>query len=193
MSANEIIRAMIREELMKAIKQQLNESAQQLDERNKVKRGQIWSKKKERGVYTSAGTLPSSQPDKAGRPAKSNVDPKKRDAVGKKYINLYARGDVSGTNKSKDARAIKFRQQVDDYAADEYGANPSAKEKMSAIWALASVRSRMSSNLSADKDGKLGRVTKPGSRERKDAAAKAKAEKLAAKANSKKSKKKPNK
>lgn len=157
--------------------------------RERLKRGQSKSKRTGRAVYTSAGTLPSSQPDKAGRPAKSKVDPAKRDAVGKKLFNLYQRGDKRGGTKSKDQKAVKFRDLVDRTAADQYGGNPTAKEKYSVIWSQASLRSRIASNIDNTAPGSEAgrtRIKKPGSRERKDAAAKAKADALAKKKTRKK-------
>lgn len=152
--------------------------------RERLKRGQSKSKRTGRTVYTSAGTLPSSQPDKAGRPARSKVDPAKRDAIGKKLFNLYQRGDKRGGTKSKDQKAVKFRDLVDRTAADQYGGTPTAKEKYSVIWSQASLRSRIASNIDNEAPGsKAGRtrIKKPGSRERKDAAAETKRKRIAEK------------
>lgn len=169
-------------------------SAPPKKKRVRLKRGQAISKRTGKAVYTSAGTLPSSQPDKAGRPAKSKVDPAERLAVGKKLFNLYQRGGAGGGRKTKDQEAIKFRQRVNDIAKDQYGDPPTAKEKNSVIWAQASLRSRVASNINVDAAGKpkKGRtkIRKPGSKERKAAAAAKKAEALADKKSKKKSTKK---
>ncbi len=152
--------------------------------RVRLKRGQRKSKRTGKGVYTSAGTLPSSQPDKAGRPAKSKVDPAKRKAEGEKLFNLYQRGGSGGGRKTKDPKAIKFRKYVDKRAKDEYGAPVEAKEKNSVIWAVASMKSRVASNIDAGAAGapKSGRtkIRKPGGKKRRAASRKAKRDRLKA-------------
>lgn len=148
MSVNEIIRAMIREELVKAIKQQLTEAnfkkGETAHNSGKRKEGSRSKGTNSKGKYTSAGSTPTSGKNRDGkRPWSSSIDAKKRDVVGKKILNAIARGNTRGTGKAKGEKAKeseRYKKQVAQITKKNYGDNPTPAQKRSAVWALASIK-----------------------------------------------------
>ena len=189
MDAKTIIRQLIREELKKALQEAIQRSAEPLISEAKFTKGQKPANAGKRGEgkakgtgksgkYTSAGTLPSSivagkngKPDKSGRSAKKrSVDAGTRDAIGKKLLNAYARGNVRGTGNKKGEKAAgsaSFRKNVKNKAQKEFG-NTSRKSINSVIWAIASVKAAHSGKK---KDG--GSSSTPKSKASKKSAPKA--------------------
>lgn len=140
------LKTLIQEQLHRAIEEKM------LSEAEKSRKGTGTSKRTGRkGVYTSAGSVPTYKPKK-NNPSVA----KKRHGIGQKLMNLYARGDVRGTGKGKgqkSSNAVKFRDAVKSSAMKKFG-NTNRESINSIIWATATNKAKGTRNPNKKSSGK---------------------------------------